>query len=94
MNPINPKAQGHTPGKLHVHGEFIRGENGYVIVRMVDGGQQVNALELVRRWNCHEELLEACKALIGHDNPPAGEAGHIDFSQAVAMAKAAIRNAT
>lgn len=59
MNPTNPKAQGHTAGKLHVHGEFVRGENGYVIVRMVDGRQQANALELVRRWNRHEELLEA-----------------------------------
>ena len=40
------------------------------------------------------ELLEACKAIVGGDDmPKAGEPGHIDFGQAIALARAAIAKA-
>ena len=40
------------------------------------------------------ELLEACKAILDIDNPPAGEEGHIDYGTALGMARAAIAKAT
>lgn len=39
------------------------------------------------------DLLRACKAMLGVDNPPAGEVGHVDFNTAVQMAREAIKKA-
>lgn len=39
------------------------------------------------------DLLAACKAIVGVDNPPAGTEGHIDFGRAIEMAKQAIAKA-
>ncbi|HXJ39236.1 MAG TPA: hypothetical protein VNH18_08145 [Bryobacteraceae bacterium] len=40
------------------------------------------------------DLLAACCALIGHNNPPAGDPKHIDYRDAVRMARSAIEKAS
>lgn len=55
---------------------------------------EVFSASLVRRLvEQRAELLVACKAILGIDNPPAGEPGHIDFGQAIGMAQAAVTKA-
>ena len=38
-------------------------------------------------------LLEALKAILDIDNPPAGESGHVDFNDAIEMGRQAIAKA-
>jgi len=39
------------------------------------------------------DLLAACEAMLGENMPRAGEPGHIDFADAVQMARTALRKA-
>lgn len=41
----------------------------------------------------HEELIVACEKLLGVNNPPAGEPGHVDYADAVTFARAALAKA-
>ncbi|MHC4322693.1 MAG: hypothetical protein ACYSUX_00305 [Planctomycetota bacterium] len=69
------KKSKHTPGKLEINlygptsnGDLAIGPIGYVdgIFRaresIKQGAQKANAEHLVRCWNSHDALLEACKA--------------------------------
>lgn len=49
--------------------------------------------EIARKFAASPDLFTACKAMLGIDNPPAGEVGHVDFNAAVEMAHAAIAKA-
>lgn len=58
----------HVEGKLIVRGLEILEESGDVVALCLDKTtgcerDEANAAELSRRWNCHQELLGALKAI-------------------------------
>jgi hypothetical protein len=66
--------------------QLVAAENEVATLReTVKQGSAMTELE--------RELLAALKALLGVDNPPAGEPGHIDYGIAVRIAAAVVARA-
>ena len=61
-----------TKGRLKAKGgDIYTGEfgEGTRLVQMIPtglGNETANAAELVRRWNCHEALLDVCKEMVAY----------------------------
>lgn len=99
-----PKAK-HTPGQwIILHGTNIFGtrlDTGHRGIVCNTGGHESNQVDcgIENRANAHliaavPELLEACKALLGIDNAPAGDPEHIDWYAATQMGRSAVAKAT
>lgn len=58
------------------------------------GYDRIKAYTLCPLHDAAEDLLTACKAVAGIDNPPSGAPGHIDLSDAIRMANQAALKAT
>ena len=63
-------SEAHTIGKLHSHGREIHILNDdpldHTSIAEINGAlldPEPVARELIRRWNSHDKLLEACKAV-------------------------------
>lgn len=54
-----------------------------------DLAADANAAFIVHTVNAHDTLVAALKALLG-DGGPLGQSGHIDYAEAVKMARAAL----
>ena len=93
----------HTKGKLEINKDFaglieIDGETIFVVMPSIVNSIQeleqrkANGKELLRRWNSHNDLLKACKAvsrLVGDFRP---DAETMDLIEA-AIAKAELNHA-
>lgn len=102
MTPTDTKRT-HTPGPWTIYkrhegrGFYVReicgapeapGERGCLAeIRGVDSSVNDANARLIA---AAPALLEACKAMLGIDNPGATAPGHIDYTKAVKMAHAAI----
>ena len=97
----------HTPTPWHVNRALTRdgsalwanvysetNDDSYnIIAHMQDGDKLANASFIVRAINAHEALVEALEAMLGINNPQGGEIGHIDYLEAVKLARAALAKA-
>ena len=84
----------HTQGRLSCGVDaIIYAEDGDIVALAGDGGERArridvaNAVELVRRWNAHADLLAALEAIVIQ----AGAEGYC--TELDALARAAIRKA-
>ena len=90
--------------KLHVHEDQLsiisdesnRNEAWCYIYRRVREEDNAFAAELVRRWNCHEELLTGCQKFVRWVDAcwGASEILHTDTLKEYQDAKEAIKEAT
>ena len=55
---------------------------------MLDDGEL-----MLRAVNAHEALVEALEAMLGINNPQGGEIGHIDYPEAIKLARVALAKA-
>jgi len=91
----------HTPTPWYIEmsgGEYtIKGSNGQTVLLIGDDRRLIpmpNDGELIlRAVNAHEALVEALEAMLGINNPQGGEIGHIDYPEAVKLARAALAKA-
>ena len=78
----------HTPGRLVVGplpGQIMSEDGRLVANCSIFPGtfneDRANAEHIVRTWNAHDELLEACKAALAYDKAIRGKAAAGDFSE-------------
>ena len=94
----------HTPGPWTVvedpedRGRYVVAGPDQVGIVMTPAGKHRNEplrsfLADARLIAAAPDLLQALKAVVGRDNPPAGEPGHVYFSDALKMAAQAIAKA-
>ena len=64
---MEPHMNKHTDGGLRLHdmerATIVAGKPGGEIANCLNGfgDQEANAARIVLTWNCHDELLEACR---------------------------------
>ncbi len=84
----------HTAGELVASDWYIEDCEGNPVAETStessDDSQDIaNAAEIARRWNCHEELVKACKLMVNGDIVYAVELARAALAKAEAKRKGA-----
>lgn len=80
-------------------GNIYSGTTGGALIAIVSHGTDGKSVKgewgrrIVRAVNCHDELIAACKALLGAINECQGPQGSLAWMRPIAAAQAAIANA-